>query len=102
MTDYKINQFKQDMRTLLPMFSSDAGGLGEFGKDVASLAGECRDLLDALDREPAMDTGVLQDKLKLVSEQIEKTIQVLTEAHVKTFRTMTSIGNRKRIQKAYE
>lgn len=102
MKDDIITRFEKDMGALLPLLPSGSEHLGHYGKDVLAIAGECREIIDAMDREPAMDHGALESRLKMVSARIEETIQVLSDAHTRAFEAMTSIGNRKRINKAYE
>lgn len=77
------------------------GELGTYGREVDFIAGQCDLIATRLKEDPDMDARILEDHLKEISAHIYKAMQTLKESHALTHRKMTSIGNKKRINKAY-
>jgi hypothetical protein len=75
--------------------------LGRYGREVETIAEQCDTLFSLLQDEPDMDVRTLENYLKLVSGLIDQALMTLNECRVSVHRKMTSIGNQKRIDKAY-
>lgn len=102
MNDMMFEELLREVRLHLESLNRGITSLGPCQDEIAGLSGECQNVLDTLANGDANAGLSIVSRLKRMVERIDQTISIFTEERSHLHRKMRSIGNRKKIQKAYE